>query len=173
MFINQNEHQALTVAHKKTSISLTDRQHKILSQIISQKKTEQRIFQRASCILGSAAGESDCALSKSIGLCRSQMRHWRTKWNAHQDSLNALESAEIDTKYKEGIIAILSDGLRPGCPAKFTAEQVCQIVKLSCESPEDHSHSCSHWSSASLKEAVIKQGIVTTISKTQVGRFLK
>ncbi len=155
------------------SLTLTERQRNTLLQIISQKKTERRFYQRASIILAVSHQQFDSTISKSIGLERGQVRHWRQKWKANQDKLTALEGEENDRKYREGIISVLSDELRPGCPPIFTAEQVCQIIKLSCEIPESHGYPINHWSAASLRESVIQQGIVSTISKTQVGRFLK
>jgi len=161
------------LSKKSPSIILTDKQSTILFKIASQKKTERRIYQRARIILGSATCQYDSEISKGVGLDRAQIRHWRQKWNANQDKLNALEGEYNTLKYRQGIISLLSDEARPGCPPTFTSEQVVSIIKISCESPESHGCAISHWSSSSLRDAVIKQGVVTTISKTQIGRFLK
>jgi len=84
---------------------------------------------------------------------------------------------EIQTKellrIKQKINEILSDNEKPGVPAKFTAEQVCQILSVACEKPEDSNLPLSHWSLPALRLEVIKRGIVENISVTHLGRFLK
>jgi len=56
---------------------------------------------------------------------------------------------------------------------KFSAEQVCEIVAVACERPEDSDRATTHWTHKELREEVIKRSIVESISSRQVGRFLK
>jgi putative transposase len=67
----------------------------------------------------------------------------------------------------------LQDLPRPGTPDTFTPEQLCQIIALSCEKPEDYDRPITHWTHRELAEEAIKQGIVETISANHLGRLLK
>ena len=104
---------------------------------------------------------------------RESIAVWRNRWQENQEKLSALEGEKDDKKYYEAIVEILSDAPRPGAPATFTTEQVCQIMAISCEPPENSGYPVSHWSSTLLKDELIKRKIVESISVTQVGRFLK
>jgi transposase len=72
------------------------------------------------------------------------------------------------------VIELLQDNERSGAPAKFTPEQLCQIVALACEiTPEECHRPVSHWTARELADEAIARRIVPTISPRHVGRFLK
>jgi putative transposase len=60
-----------------------------------------------------------------------------------------------------------------GGPVKFSAEQVVQIVAMSCEAVTTSSYPVSHWTPKEVAAEAVKRGIVTSLSLRQVGRFLK
>src|SRR6266550_2617784 len=62
---------------------------------------------------------------------------------------------------------------REGAPAKFTPEQVCQIIALACEKPADSDRPISHWSHRELADEIVRRGIVESISPRHAGRLLK
>ena len=69
--------------------------------------------------------------------------------------------------------AVLSDEPRPGAPAKFTPEQVTQIVAVACEPPAMSDRPITHWTVQELTDEVIQRGIVESISPAQVYRYLR
>ena len=71
------------------------------------------------------------------------------------------------------LVAVLSDEQRPGGPAKFSLEQIVQIVAVACEQPASSGRPISHWTPRELALEVVKRGIVQEISPRSVGRFLK
>jgi putative transposase len=83
------------------------------------------------------------------------------------------EMEEEKGEYKKRILALLDDAPRSGCPGKFSAEQICHILSVACESPEESEHPLSHWSLSSLVREVVHRGIVASISKSQMHVFLK
>lgn len=102
------------------------------------------------------------ALALAIG--REKVAQWRNRGSAHAAKLAEAErvgAAERD--YRKRIIALLDDALRPGCPGKFSAEQVCQIIAVACESPTHGGTAVSHWSLSSLAKEVAARGIVESI----------
>ena len=58
-------------------------------------------------------------------------------------------------------------------PAKFTPEQVTQIVAVACEPPAKSDRPITHWTVQELTDEVIQRGIVESISPAQVYRYLR
>ena len=67
----------------------------------------------------------------------------------------------------------MADAPRSGAPPTYTPEQVCAIMALACEPPEQSDLPLSHWSQSGLAREAVKRGIVDSISHGSVGRFLK
>ena len=61
----------------------------------------------------------------------------------------------------------------PCAPGKFTPQQVTQILAVACEPPEKSGRPITHWTAHELADEVVKRGIVTSISTSQVSRFLR
>ena len=74
---------------------------------------------------------------------------------------------------REAIEQSLHDAYRSGGPVKFTAEQVVQLVAISCEDVTASDYPVSHWTPKEVAAEAMKRGIVQQISTRQVGRFLK
>jgi transposase len=68
---------------------------------------------------------------------------------------------------------LLADEPRPGCPGKFTAEQITLLFALACEPPEKSGLPITHWTGAELAAEAIKRGIFESISVSQVNRLLR
>lgn len=162
------------MSHVAPLISLTDKQKIILTKISSSRSLPKSRITRAQIILYASQNMQNKDISPKVSLSREMVGVWRKRWSVVQGILLEMESkGEEDSKYKQKINEILSDNEKPGVLPKFTAEQVCQILSVACEKPEDSNLPLSHWSRPSLRLEVIKRGIVTNISLTQLGRFLK
>jgi transposase len=74
---------------------------------------------------------------------------------------------------RRAIETILGDEPRPGAPAKFTPEQVTQILAVACEPPEKSGRPITPWTAHELTDEVVQRGIVTSISPSQVSRYLR
>jgi len=156
---------------QQEKIALTNRQKQELKTIVASKKIERRLHQRADIILAFADGQTISFIVKKLHIARNTAKHWRNKWLLNQEKLNSLESEENSKEYRSAIEALLSDEDRIGAPAKFTPEQVCQIIAVSCELPKNSGYPVSHWSIELLKNEVIQRKIVPSISKTHTRRF--
>lgn len=55
----------------------------------------------------------------------------------------------------------------------FTDEQIMKILEVTCRNPEEYSFESSHWNLNQLMDAVVKEGIVESISAKTISRFLK
>ena len=70
------------------------------------------------------------------------------------------------------IESVKADELRPGTPARFSLEQIVEILALACDPPDASEYPISHWTPQALRVEAIKRGIVDQISVRHVGRFL-
>ena len=154
-------------------IHLTPRQEEILTKLSSRRIANHSHIQRAKIILSAACGIMNIEIAKELSLSRVTVRLWRKRWAENSESLKQIEDQENAKKYEQQILEILTDTPRSGVPCTFTPEQVCQIISLSCETPEDSGYPVSHWSLPLLAKEAKKRGIVKSISTRQLGRFLK
>jgi putative transposase len=60
-----------------------------------------------------------------------------------------------------------------GSEARLTADQVCQIEQLACESPEKAGRPISQWTDREIAAELMARGIVETISARHAARLLK
>lgn len=157
---------------KKSPIVLADRERRVLETLASSRTVERRCGERATIILELAAGTPKQAIAQQVHLTRKIVYLWYDRWLAAQDQLQGADDAS-DKEFRQLIEDILADQPRPGTPATFTAEQVCAIMALACQKPENLGLPFSTWTPTELARTAVKQGIVTSISPASVGRFLK
>jgi len=114
------------------------------------------------------------AIAQELGIDRGAVRLWRDRWQAASQRREALEAEQVSDQELEAFITdSLRDAYRSGMPAKFSAEQVVQLVAIACEDPQASGYPVSHWTPKEVAAEAVKRGIVESISERQVGRFLK
>lgn len=152
-------------------IELSAEEKGALEQIVRRATSEHRIVGRAKIILKLAAGENNSKIARQLEIDRGKVLLWRSRWHEEWGSLKAqVSEAKPILKLVE---EVLSDKAREGAPATFSAEQIVQIIAISCEKPEDSGRPISHWSARELADEALKRQIVGQISRRSVGRFLK
>lgn len=156
------------------TINVSQRHQQLLQQITRCKTNSYRLVQRAQLVLLAAAGMKNIMIAKQLQLSRTSVRQWRQRW---LESAEQLQSAQVeginDSELTQKLVAVLTDEQRPGGPAKFSLEQIVQIVAVACEQPASSGRPISHWTPRELAQEVVKRGIVQEISPRSVGRFLK
>jgi transposase len=158
---------------KAAKVTVTERQHAILLALRNATTAPSHLRQRAAVILLAFEGLRNDEIAARIGLGRFQVGRWRRRWAKAWSGLIDLECRETKADLRRAIEAILTDAPRPGAPGKFTPEQVTQILAVACEPPEKSGRPITHWTAHELADEVVKRGIVTSISTTQVGRYLR
>ncbi len=158
---------------KPVSLHVTSRQRMLLEQIVRRSTSAQRQVTRAKIILAAADGENNQHVADRLDLHLQTARTWRGRWAEAAERFAAIEAEDDEVALREAIHAVLSDDPRGGAPATFTPEQICHIVAVGCERPEDSGRPVSHWTPTELTDEVIKRGLVPSISPRSVGRFLK
>lgn len=152
-------------------IFLSDKQKQHLIKLANGTHSKLHHKERAQYILYANEGLNNTAIASKENCNRKTVRKWRDRWNKAAKEIDYIEREEPHN-LKSFIAKVLEDDYRPGCPPKFSAEQVAEIISLACESPITLNLPFTHWSNSLLAKEAIKRGIVDSISPRQVGRFL-
>ena len=157
---------------KAAKIRLTERQYQVLQQMRRSTTAPKRLFQRVNVILMAFSGELNKTIAAEVGLTGKQVGLWRRRWQQSLDALVAIECRESQAVFRRMIAEVLSDAPRMGSPGKFAAEQVTQILAVACEPPDESGRPIDRWTHRELTDEVVQREIVTSISVSQVGRYL-
>lgn len=148
---------------KPPAIDLSDEERQGLEKLVNKHKMPQQVALRGRIVLAAADGKGNAQIAKEQSIAVDTARLWRNRWLILQPiPLSALSIEER-----------LEDLPRPGAPSRITAEQVCQIVAMACEDPQDSGRPISHWTHREIADEIIKRDIVDTISPRHAGRLLK
>lgn len=154
------------------ALRLTSKQSVLLNQLIASRTDRSDHVIRAQIIMMASKGITNRAIAKYLNIHRSTAGKWRHRWLQAQGQLAYMDVEEVGVQYKRLVLSVLSDNERSGAPCKFTPEQLCQILNVACEKPEDVGLPLSHWSLSSLSDELKKRGIVDSISNSQLSLFL-
>jgi putative transposase len=158
---------------RAAKIIITERQQEILQSMTRSSTCPQALAQRARMILLSFDGMDNKDIADALGCERHAVGIWRRRWVEAWRRLVLVECCEKESALPHAIGEVLRDLPRSGCPGKFTAEQVTQVLAVACEPPADSGRPVTHWTPRELADEVSKRGIVESISARHVGRFLK
>ena len=139
-------------------LEVNEEQQAELEAIVRKRTNPQRLVVRARIILLAMAGVSVHGTMRHLGIARTTVQIWHRRWR------------EAD---QESVEERLGDRPRSGAPATYTPEQVCAIVAIACERPEDSDRPITHWTQRELADEAVKREIVSSISQRAVGHFLK
>jgi len=142
----------------KFPVTLEDGEREELEKITRQQTAKSSTVLRAKIILLANSGMKYHRIAEKLDVRNNIITNWTARWH---------ELADKPVRER------LLDLPRPGAPDTFTPEQLCQLIALSCEKPEDHGRPITHWTHKELAQEAIKLGIVETISANHLGRLLK
>ena len=146
------------MARRTAPITLSAEERGELERLIRSPSTPQLLARRARMIVMAADGVSVRETAERLGVWRKGVSFWRARWLSGGG---------------ESVAERLADAPRSGAPATITPEQICAVVALACERPEESGVPLSQWSASDLAREAVRRGIVTSISPRSVGRFLK
>lgn len=152
-----------------SDLRLSPRQHQALVSLVTRCSTPQLLAQRGRLILSLDRTQSVTAAANECGVSRPTAWKWRSRWLEHQAELEALPARKMAKRLPE----VLADAPRPGPPPTFDAAQIAQLIAMACESPQAAGLPISHWTITALAEEAVRRGIVESISRRTVWRFLK
>ena len=148
---------------KPPTIELTDTENQDLVKLISRRRTAQQIALRGRIVLAAAEGQNNSQIARELKVGVMTVRRWRQRWLDLQPF--SLEDLSIEER--------LEDLPRSGSPPRITADQVCKIMGMACEKPEESERPISHWTGREIADEIIKRGIVDQISPRHSARLLK
>lgn len=152
-------------------------QKRLLLKISRQTTSSIREVGRSKIILMLLEGHSSLQVKNETGCCWAKAQQWRYRWLSYETIFSEIEGrdkkAGMEHDLEQKIRECLGDALRPGGPSKITAEQYCQILGVSLEHPSLSGRPISQWTLDELVNEVQKRGIVSRISRSQLGSFLK
>jgi transposase len=158
---------------KAAKITITESQQDILRTFSRATTAPSRLRQRASIILMAFDGVLNEDIAERVGLTHRQVGRRRRRWAKAWNRLIDIECCESRARSRRAIETVLGDEPRPGAPAKFTPEQVTQILAVACEPPDKSGRPITHRTAHELTDEVVRRGIVTSISPSQVSRYLR
>ena len=148
---------------KPPTVDLTEEEQQDLEMLVRRHSTPQQIALRARIVLAAAEGKNNSEIAGEEGVDVHTSRRWRNRWL----DLQPIPLSELNVEER------LDDMPRSGAPARITAEQVCQIVAMACEHPEESGRPISHWTGREIADEIKKRGIVDVISPRHAARLLK
>jgi putative transposase len=140
-------------------VNVAPAQRVALEALVRTRSTPQQLALRGRIILlaGDAVGVRESA--RELDVWPKTVRYWRKRWREAEAAQSVSER--------------LADAPRSGAPAKFTPQQICAVIAMTCEKPSDTERPISHWSQREIADEAIRRGLVPTLSQRSVGRFLK
>jgi putative transposase len=151
-------------------ITVSPPQRAVLERLLRQHSLPQVLALRVRIILRAADGARVEPLAAELACSALTVQKWRKRWAAAEAPLAAAEGDPAELAAT--IATTLADAPRSGRPPTFSAEQVVHIVNLACTSPRSIGRPVDAWTPRELADEAQRQGIVTSISPSSVGRFL-
>jgi transposase len=151
-------------------------QEKAQLEALTRRQTAPRCaVQRARIILLAAQNMTVPAIAASLQMCANTVRKWIQRYTHQPQADSAPANSGPPSPAVEpppSKLPLWADAPRSGRPDTFTVEQICQIIALACEKPQDYGRPITHWTARELKDEVIRQAIVSRISERHVHRLL-
>ena len=148
---------------KPEPIELSDQARQDLEKLVARHTTGQQKAQRARIILKAAEGKNNTDIAREVKQSIDMVRLWRRRWR----ELEPLSPDDLSVAER------LDDLPRPGAPPRLTADQICRIEQMACETPEKAGRPISQWTGREIAAELMARGIVETISARHAARLLK
>jgi len=137
---------------KEHIVCLKDEARQRLQELVRSGTRSVRVVRRASILLKSDEGFTDEEIAEHVDCSDRTVRSVRKRFCT------------------EGLDRALYDAPRSGAPPTFTPRQQQRVVALACTDPPEGR---TRWTLELLCEHAIKQGFVTSVSKSEVALWLK
>src|SRR6266536_3299619 len=148
---------------KPAKPKLSDEVRQVLEKYANRHRTGQQKAQRARIILIAAEGKNHAEIAAELRIWVDMATLWRQRWLDLEPI--ALEDLSIAER--------LEDLPRSGAPSRLTADQICQMEQMACETPEKVGRPISQWTGREIADELMKRGIVEQISPRHAARLLK
>ena len=148
---------------KPPAISLSEAECQALEKRVQAHSTEQQIALRARVVMTASRGLNNAQVARELKVSIDMVQKWRGRWLA----LQPLPLTELTVEER------LRDLPRAGKSSAITVDQMCQIIALACEKPEQSERPISQWTGREMADEIMKRGIVEQISPRHASRLFK
>ena len=135
-------------------VVLSEDDRRVLAARARSQRAAHRVVLRARIVLAAADGVANAQIARRLGVCCDTVRKWRARFCT------------------EGL-AGLTDRARPGHRRTFPATAEAEIKALACALPAETGVPLSRWSTTELAAEAVTRGVVSSISASTVGRWLR
>ena len=142
----------------------------VLERLLRPHSCPQALALRVRILLRAASGQRNPPLAAQFDCSPLTVRKWPARWAAAEAHLAAAEADP--SALATAVSAALAAAPRPGAPDTFSAEQIVQSVNLACTAPRACGRPIDAWTPRDLADEANRQGIVTSIAPTPIGRLL-
>ena len=159
-----------------TPLVLSAQEKAELERLSRRHTAPRRAVERARIILLAAQNIRASAIAATLHVSTNTARKWIKRYTRKPPGTPTTENPAPQPSAVEpppAKLSRLADAPRSGRPDTITAEQICSIIALACEKPEEHGRPITHWSARELRDQVIQEGILSRISVRQVNRLLQ
>jgi transposase len=105
-------------------------------------------------VLLADSGESISSIARQLGTCRLRVGQWLKR-------------------FKQARLSGLRDRPRSGRPIEITALERHQVIAAGCRAPKDFEVARNTWTHQSLRDVLVRKGLVRRISTSEVRRILE
>lgn len=158
---------------KRRRSFLTEVVYNMLTELSRRRTAAKHVQQRGQIILLAFAKQDNTQIAHRLGLERHAIGRWRRRWSESVDALLAIEMREPHAALERAVVDVLSDAHRSGCPGRFSAQQIAQVVSTACESPRARGRPVDTWTGRELADEVMRRGLVESISTSRVNDLLR
>ena len=140
-----------------------------LESIIRKHNIANYLYRRAKILLLINTYTNNSYIAGKVGCSYKTVIRWRLRTYELFSNLSE-DTSELSDAL---LIQMLENKPRSGSPPKFTPEQICLIIKIALEKPEDSQRPISCWTGREISEEAIKRNIVENISTSTVSNLLR
>lgn len=141
-------------------ITLSKRQHEILTQISSNLNIGTLLAQRAKIILLSHQGIKLKEIATQVEVAESTVAIWRSKWRQKMSILQEKEETNDDISLTLAIIDTLHRGPSKVKSSAISEKQLTQMIAIYDENPKNSGYETESWTAHLVTKESIRRGIV-------------
>ncbi len=144
-------------------LPLTTGIRRILTALANSYMSSACHKERAKIILHAAEGKMNKEIGSILHIHHNTVGKWRRRFSASICRLESIEKEKL-SELEEAILEVLSDDERSGAPCTFDCDTRKKIQLFACQKPSNYGFETSNWSLSLLRDALIKESIVDSIS---------
>lgn len=135
----------------KHTIKLSAQQRRQLKNITTKGRHNARVIKRAQVLLASHRGSTDTDIAAQVDVSVRTVERVRKRYTA------------------DGLDRALYDAPRPGAKRKLTDKAEARLVAIACSQPPTGHE---HWTLELLRQRLVKDGVVESISTVAIWQHL-